>query len=60
VKIKIHHTLYGVNADEIWNTKTSGTFGNMEVYYIGKDTFIKNKKAVGRDQDLVDIKKIQN
>jgi hypothetical protein len=31
-----------------------------DVYYIGKETFIKNKSAVGRDQDLADIKKIQD
>jgi hypothetical protein len=60
VKIEIHHTLDGVTPDEIWSTKTGGTFGALDVYYIGKDTFIKNKRAVGRDQDLVDIKKIQD
>ncbi len=58
VKIEIHHTLDGVTADEIWNTKTQGTFGDKKAYYIGKEIFIKNKRAVGRDQDLVDIKKI--
>jgi hypothetical protein len=30
------------------------------VFYIGKEAFIKNKKAVGRDQDLVDIKNIKS
>ena len=60
VKIEIHHRLDGVTEDEIWNTKVKGPFGTRDVYYIGKDTFIKNKRAVGRDQDLVDIKKIQD
>jgi len=60
VKIEIHHTLDGVTEDELWNTKVTGPFGDVDVYYIGKETFIKNKKAVGRDQDLVDIKKIQD
>jgi len=60
VKIEIHHTLDGVTEDEVWNTKIKGPFGTREVYYIGKDIFIKNKRAVGRDQDLVDIKKIQD
>lgn len=60
VKIEIHHRLDGVAEDETWNTKVKGPFGTRDVYYIGKDTFIKNKRAVGRDQDLVDIKKIQD
>ena len=58
VKIEIHVTLDGVTEDEIWNTRTGGKFGDEDVHYIGKETFIKNKKAVGRDQDLVDIKKL--
>ncbi len=58
VQIQIHTYLDGVTEDELWNTKTAGTFGPVDVFYIGKETFIKNKRAVGRDQDLVDIKKL--
>ena len=60
VKIEIHIRLDGVTQDEIWSTKVNGKFGNEDVFYIGRDTFIKNKKAVGRDQDLVDIKKLES
>ena len=60
VKIEIHITLDGVTEDEIWNTRAGGKFGDEDVFYIGKETFIKNKKAVGRDQDLVDIKKLES
>lgn len=60
IKIELHIKLDGVAEDEIWNLKAKGTFGTEDVYYIGKETFIKNKRAVGRDQDLVDIGKIQD
>ncbi len=59
VKIEIHQYLDGLTAEEIWNTRIKGTFGNHEVFFIGRDAFIKNKKAVGRDQDLVDVKRLE-
>lgn len=58
VKIEIHTNLDGVTGQEIWDSKAEGRFGELDVYYIGRETFIKNKKAAGRDQDLVDIKRI--
>jgi len=60
VKIEIHIRLDGVTEEEIWNEKSGGKFGPEDAFYIGKETFIKNKKAVGRDQDLVDIKKLED
>jgi hypothetical protein len=60
VKIEIHTRLDGITENEIWNTRERGKFGDEEVFYIGKEAFIKNKKAVGRDQDLVDIKNIES
>src|SRR3990172_1405115 len=47
VQIQIHTFLDGVTEEEIWNTKKKSTLGSIDVFYIGKDTFIKNKKAVG-------------
>jgi hypothetical protein len=60
VKIEIRTYLDGVTEDEIWDTRARGKFGDDDVFYIGKKIFIKNKKAVGRDQDMVDIKKIES
>ncbi|NLV67810.1 MAG: hypothetical protein GXY14_09065 [Spirochaetes bacterium] len=59
VQIQIHLYLDGVTAEEIWSGRITGKFGSNDVYYIGKNVFIKNKKVVGRDQDIIDIKKIQ-
>ena len=58
VRIEIHTALDGVTEGEIWDGKVRGTFGDRTVYYIGKETFIKNKRTVGRMQDLADIEKI--
>jgi hypothetical protein len=58
VQIQLHIRLDGVTTEEIWHGRISGRFGSSGVYYIGKETFIKNKKSTGRAQDLVDIEKI--
>ena len=55
VRIDIITILDGLNSDEIWNSRQSGKFGNLEVTYIGRDAFIKNKRALGRHKDLADL-----
>lgn len=61
VRIDIITSITGVKWDEIWKNKTKGTFGNsnIPVYFIGKAQLIKNKSATGRDQDLLDVKKLK-
>lgn len=61
VRIDIITSITGVKWDEIWKNKTRGTFGNsnIPVYFIGKAQLIKNKSATGRDQDLLDVKKLK-
>ena len=61
VRIDLITSITGVKWDEIWKNKTKGTFGNsnIPVYFIGKAQLIKNKSATGRDQDLLDVKKLK-
>ena len=35
--------------------KVPGDYGDVPVYFIGKEEFIANKKAMGGHQDLADI-----
>lgn len=58
VQIQIRTKLDGVTTQEIWDNRTAGNFGNVAASYIGKEIFIKNKRAVGRTQDLADIEKL--
>lgn len=55
VRIDILTQLDGVAADEIWNNRQQGPFGGQTVFYLGKDSFIKNKRAAGRKKDIVDL-----
>ena len=55
VRIDLITTLDGLTTEEIWNTCVAGKFGEHDVFYIGRDAFIKNKLATGRHKDLADI-----
>ena len=60
-RIDILTSITGVKWAEIWKNKTKGIFGssNIPVYFIGKKQLIKNKTAIGRDQDLIDVKRLK-
>ena len=55
VRIDLLTSLDGLDTEEIWTGKVPGKFGKHDVFYIGRDEFIRNKRAVGRHQDLADL-----
>ncbi len=54
-RIDLMTAIDGVSFDEAWATRVSGTFGEVPVFYLGRDSFLANKRAAGRPQDLADI-----
>jgi len=61
VRIDILTSITGVKWDEVWKNRKKGFFGKSQIptYFIGKNQLIKNKMATGREQDLVDAKKLK-
>ena len=55
VRIDLIATLDGLTDEDIWESRIKGKFGEHEVYYIGRDAFVKNKRALGRHKDLADL-----
>jgi hypothetical protein len=45
----------GLSFDDAWPTRARGSFGDVDVDFIGRDAFIKNERATGRAKDLGDI-----
>jgi hypothetical protein len=45
----------GVTFDEAWRGRVSGRYGREAVDYIGRAELLRNKRASGRPQDLLDI-----
>lgn len=55
VRIDIITSITGLTWEQIAPNRVNGTYGNVSVYYIGKQEFIANKKAISRHKDLADI-----
>ena len=55
VRIDIITSLTGLTWEQIAANRIKGTYGDVSVYYIGKQEFIANKKAISRHKDLADI-----
>ena len=54
-RIDILTGLTGVSFPEAWEDRVPHKIGSCEVSFIGKRTFVKNKKALGRSKDLADL-----
>jgi len=55
VRIDLMTEMDGLNPDEIWAGRVAGRFGDMPVFYLGRDAFIRNKRSLGRHKDLADL-----
>ena len=55
VRIDLISKLDGLSDEEVWNSKERGSFADMQVWYLSKDSFIKNKLFTGRHKDLADL-----
>ncbi len=54
-RIDILTELTGITFAEAWPDRLRRHFGDIEVDFIGRDAFIRNKRATGRPKDLGDI-----
>ena len=54
-RIDILTELTGISFDEAWPDRESGRFGSLTVDFLGRDAFIRNKRATGRTKDLGDL-----
>lgn len=54
-RIDILTNIDGVAFEEAWPRRMDGTYGPHPIQLIGREDFLRNKKASGRTQDLADI-----
>jgi hypothetical protein len=55
VRIDIITIIDGLVTEEIWQTKEKGKLGPHDVFYLGREAFIKNKRTMRRHKDLADL-----
>lgn len=55
IRIDIITSITGVSWDSAWSGKIEGSFGGVDVQYIGRKEYIVNKMALGRKKDMADL-----
>jgi hypothetical protein len=55
VQIHVMSAISGVSWDEAWRNHDSGPCGSRQVAFLGRETFLRNKRAAARPKDLADI-----
>lgn len=55
VQIHVMSKIDGVTWDEVWQSRAQGELGSRSVAFIGREAFLRNKRAAGRPKDLADI-----
>ena len=58
-RIDLLTELTGLDFAEAWNDSVRNAMGPCEVAFLGKRSLIKNKRATGRPQDLVDLQSLE-
>ena len=56
IRIDVITRIDGVDFHEAWPERVEATFGDQRVNVLARRHLIQNKKAAGRDQDLLDVK----
>ena len=60
VRIDLITSLTGVSWQQAYSSKVEGSYGDVKVYYLGREELISNKKALGRKKDLADIEALED
>ena|SRR3990172_758614 len=55
VRVDIVTSLTGVSLERAFSGRGEGKYGDIHVYYIGRQQFISNKRALRRKKDLADL-----
>ncbi len=59
VRIDLITSLSGLSWQEAFDNREEGSYGDLNVYFIGRNELIKNKKATSRKRDLADIEDLE-
>ncbi|MCH8476033.1 MAG: hypothetical protein LAT55_12500 [Opitutales bacterium] len=57
-RIDLLTSVSGITFEQAWENKVSAKFGEIPVYFIGKEELKKNKQATGRKKDLNDLENL--
>ena len=55
-RIDVLTEISGVSFERAWDTRVPVEVDGIELPFLGRDALVENKRATGRDKDLVDVK----
>ena len=55
IQIHVMSAISGVSWDDAWRDRAMGRSGRHDVPFLGREAFLRNKRAAGRPKDLADI-----
>jgi len=55
VRVDFITTLTGVSWAQAYAGKTAGSYGEIPVFFLGREQLLANKRALGRKRDLADL-----
>jgi hypothetical protein len=58
VRIDILTSISGVQWDEVYKNKIPDSYGDVPVFFIGRNEYIVNKRSSGRKKDIADLEAI--
>lgn len=58
VRIDIITSITGVTWKDAWMNKTSAKYGDIPVFFLGRNEYITNKRAIGGKKDIADLEAI--
>ncbi|MBV8531780.1 MAG: hypothetical protein JO104_10715 [Candidatus Eremiobacteraeota bacterium] len=59
LRVDVLTAIDGVTFDEAWAARAEGMLGNIPVFFIGRDEFLRNKRASGRTKDIADAEAVE-
>ncbi|MBI5777942.1 MAG: nucleotidyltransferase [Planctomycetes bacterium] len=55
VRVDIITSIEGCEFGQVWKNRATGRYGKQKIYFIGLKELLKNKKALNRPQDKMDL-----
>jgi hypothetical protein len=59
-RIDILTRIEAVSFDEAWASRVTGKYGDQRVWYLSRELMVRNKRALGRKQDLADVEALED
>lgn len=58
-RIDVLTSIEGVEFPEAWSRRAASMYAGVEIAYLSREDLVRNKRAVGRPQDELDVQRLE-